>query len=317
MRYIIYGAGAVGGTIGARLFEHGRDVAFIARGDHGRAIAANGLRFGTPEGWRTLRVPVVEHPDRLTFGLGDVVILALKSQDTTVALDALETLAPMDLHIVCAQNGVENERRVLRRFSNVHGMCVMMAAVFLEPGVVRVHNTPMSGVCDIGRYPSGCDAIDRAVAADFEASMIRSTAVDDIMDRKYAKLLSNLTNGLEAAVGRAALSSSLAERARNEGRAAFAAARITATSATDLRWTTMGFAAVGGVERIGGSTLQSVARGARTLETDDLNGEIVLLGRLHGIATPVNLMLQRLAIRLLAEHIPAGSLDLAELERSV
>ena len=46
MRYIIYGAGAIGGTIGAGLFEAGRDVVLIARGDHGRAIKSGGLRFG-------------------------------------------------------------------------------------------------------------------------------------------------------------------------------------------------------------------------------------------------------------------------------
>ena len=49
MRYIIYGAGAIGGTLGACLFEAGREVVLIARGAHGRAIAEKGLRFGSPE----------------------------------------------------------------------------------------------------------------------------------------------------------------------------------------------------------------------------------------------------------------------------
>jgi len=69
----------------------------------------------------------------LTFAAHDVVVLAMKSQDTTNALDALAPLTPVDLPIVCAQNGVENERRTLRRYANVHGMCVMMASVYLEP----------------------------------------------------------------------------------------------------------------------------------------------------------------------------------------
>lgn len=317
MRYIIYGAGAVGGTIGARLFQSGRDVVVIARGDHGRAIAANGLNFGTPEGWHVLRIPVVDHPAKLTFGNDDVVVLALKSQDTNVALDALETLASPELPIVCAQNGVENERRALRRFANVYGMCVMMAGVHLEPGIVHVHNTPQSGVCDIGRYPRGIDARAEVIAADFRDSSIHSDASDDIMARKYAKLLTNLTNGLEAASGRAALRSSLAERARAEASTVFAAAGIVATRASDARWDGMSFEAVAGVERIGGSTMQSVARGLPTLETDDLNGEIVLLGRLHGVPTPVNQMLQRLAIRMIAERIAPAGIPLADLEHSV
>jgi 2-dehydropantoate 2-reductase len=317
VRYIIYGAGAVGGTIGARLFETGRDVVFIARGEHGRAIAANGLRFGTPDGWRMLPIPVVDHPEKIAFAAGDVVVLALKSQDTHTALDALEKLASPDLPIVCAQNGVENERRALRVFANVYGMCVMMAAVHMEPGVVHVHNTPQSGVCDVGRYPRGSDALAQTIAADLQAASIFSDATDDIMSRKYAKLLSNLTNGLEAASGRGALGSSLAERARAEALTVFATAGIAATRAVDDRWSGMDVKAVDGVERVGGSTMQSVTRGASSLETDDLNGEIVLLGRLYDVPTPVNAMLQQLALRLLKERIVPGSLALTDLENSV
>jgi 2-dehydropantoate 2-reductase len=315
VRYIIYGAGAVGGTIGARLFEHERNVVLIARGEHGRALAVNGMRFGTPEGWQQLMIPVVDHPATLTFAPGDVLILALKSQDTDAALDALERVAPADLPIVCAQNGVENERRALRRFANVYGMCVMMAGVHLEPGVVHVHNTPYSGVCDIGRYPHGNDDLASAIAADLRASQIHSDATDDIMARKYAKLVSNLTNVLEAATGRGALSSSLAERARAEANAVFRAAGIVAKPAIDDRWNNLDFAAVDGVERLGGSTLQSVARGATALEVNDLNGEIVLLGRLHGVATPANQLLQALAIRIVVERIAPASLSIADVER--
>ena len=46
---------------------------------------------------------------------------------------------------------------------------------------------------------------------------------------------------------------------------------------------------IGGRRRGGGSSWQSLARGTGTIETDYLNGEIVLLGRLHGVPTPVNL----------------------------
>ena len=316
MRYIFYGAGAVGGTLGARLFETGRDVTLIARGAHGAAIAANGLRFGSSEGWRTLRIPGVEHPSQLTFGNGDVILLAMKSQDTTIALDTLAPLTPAGIHIVCAQNGVENERRTLRRYANTHGMCVMMAGVYLEPGIVHLHNPPFGSQVDVGRVPSGHDDVDAAIAGDLEAAAIRSNACDDIMGRKYAKLLSNLPNVLEAASGREGASGSLAERARDEAAAVFAAAGIVPSrGGGDVR-TVMRFVEVEGVTRPGGSTLQSVLRGLPSLEVDDLNGEIVLLGRLHGIPTPVNAMLQRLGYRLVAEKIEPGSIPLAELDRA-
>ncbi|MBT3333532.1 MAG: hypothetical protein HN394_18670, partial [Rhodospirillaceae bacterium] len=48
MRYIIYGAGGVGGVIGAQLFQGDVEVVLIARGDHLAAIQRNGLRYETP-----------------------------------------------------------------------------------------------------------------------------------------------------------------------------------------------------------------------------------------------------------------------------
>jgi 2-dehydropantoate 2-reductase len=298
------------------LFEIGRDVTLIARGAHGAAIAANGLRFGSSEGWRTLRIPVVEHPAQLSFEPGDVVLLAMKGQDTSAALDALAPLTPAELHVACAQNGVENERRTLRRYANTHGMCVLMAGVHLEPGVVHLHNPPFGSRVDVGRVPSGHDGVDEAIARDLETAEIRSAACDDIMNRKYAKLLSNLPNVLEAAGGREAAASALAERARAEADAVFTVSGIVPSTGTDVR-TAMRFVEVDGVARPGGSTMQSVIRGVPSLEVDDLNGEIVLLGRLHGVPTPVNAMLQRLGVRLTAEKIEPGSMSLAELERDV
>jgi 2-dehydropantoate 2-reductase len=58
------------------------------------------------------------------------------------------------------------------------------------------------------------------------------------------------------------------------------------------------------------SSWQSLQRGTGTIETDFLNGEIVLLGRLHGIPTPVNAAVQRLANRIAREHLTPGSLEL-------
>ena len=57
MRYVVYGAGAVGGGIGGKLAQAGKDVVLIARGDHLRAMQADGLRLRTPR--EDVRVPVV------------------------------------------------------------------------------------------------------------------------------------------------------------------------------------------------------------------------------------------------------------------
>ena len=70
-----------------------------------------------------------------------------------------------------------------------------------------------------------------------------------------------------------------------------------------------------GRERGGGSSWQSLARGTGNIESDYLNGEIALLGRLHGVPTPVNALLQRLAAEAAARRDPPGQLTEVEYRR--
>ncbi|MEM8976847.1 MAG: ketopantoate reductase C-terminal domain-containing protein, partial [Pseudomonadota bacterium] len=59
---------------------------------------------------------------------------------------------------------------------------------------------------------------------------------------------------------------------------------------------------------------QSLIRGADTLETPYLNGEIALLARLHGVPAPLNAALTRLSSKLLRDGVGTGSLTLAQLK---
>ena len=98
--------------------------------------------------------------------------------------------------------------------------------------------------------------------------------------------------------------------------ACFAAAGLTCTTTAEYaaRNATTQAHPIAGATRSGGSTWQSLARGARTLETEYLNGEVVLLGRLHGIATPINELLQRVVADAARRGTAPGSMTLAELE---
>jgi 2-dehydropantoate 2-reductase len=317
MRYVMYGAGAIGATIGARLFEAGHEVVLIARGEHARVMERDGLRFGTPAGEVTLRIPVVEHPSRIAWRDDDVVFLTMKSQDTESALHDLCTAAPQRIAVVCAQNGVDNERRALRRFPNVHAMCIMLPATYLEPGVVVAHGFPQTGILDVGRYPAGSDAVDARIARDLEGAHFSSEPRVDVMRWKYTKLLMNLSNALEAACGRGARESALFARARAEATACFDSAGIAFVSDEEDAARRAGRLAIhtgGTVEHRGSSSWQSLVRGTGSIEADHLNGEIVLLGRLHGVPTPVNAMLQRVANRMAVERTAPGSLQFTDLD---
>ncbi|HUZ19932.1 MAG TPA: 2-dehydropantoate 2-reductase N-terminal domain-containing protein [Acidimicrobiales bacterium] len=311
-RYIVYGAGAIGGAIGARLFAHGSDTVLIARGAHHDAIAADGLRVDSPEGSTTVRIPVVDHPARAGLRPGDVVLLTMKTQDTQAALRDLAACAPAGMPVVCAQNGVENERMALRVFPEVHGMVVLMPAAHLSPGVIIESSSPVAGILDTGRAPSGHDAVDDELAEALRGGGFESQAIDDVMAWKYRKLISNLGNAVQAVVGIGDHGHELTVRARSEGMACLAAAGISSVSDEDFRMRHGEFVTmkpVGGEMRSGGSSWQSLARGAGSVEADYLNGEIALLGRLQGVPTPVNTLLQRLANDLARRREPPGSMS--------
>ena len=319
-RYVVYGAGAVGGTIGARLHQANHDVTLIARGAHLQALQSGGLRFRTPDEDVTLPIAAAGAPAEVDWRAGDVAILAMKTQDTPAALAALAAAAPSEVAVVCAQNGVENERLTLRLFPNTYGVCVMLPAAHLEPGAVEAYGAPLLGLLDVGRYPSGVDAAAEGIATDLTGAGFSSHAVPDTLRLKYRKLIMNLGNAIEAAAGTAARTSDLYARAAAEGETVLAAAGIEAASVeedTTRRGELMRMRPVDGKRRDGGSTWQSLARGAGAIESDYLNGEIVLLGRQHGIPTPVNEALQRIANRMAAERRPPGSMTLDELEAAM
>jgi 2-dehydropantoate 2-reductase len=318
MRFVVLGAGAIGGAVGGRLFQQGFDVTLVARGEHGRALRS-GLVLEDPKERVTLPVPAVEDVRELSWdgdADGDVVVLlAVKGQHTDHALAQLSA-APATTPVVCMQNGVENERRTLRHFPRTYGMCVMCPASQLRPGVVQVHSVPVSGLLDLGSFPDGLDAQAHAIAAAIDTTTFESVARADIMRWKYRKLLMNLANAVEALCGPSGRFSPLAKEAQREGKQALAAAGIEPVSAEEdraRRGDQLQMAPTASGEWQGGSSWQSLARGAGTIEVEYLNGEIVLLGGLHGVATPVNALLQRLALRAAAQGTPPGTWKIEEL----
>ncbi|MFE3824554.1 ketopantoate reductase family protein [Streptomyces sp. NPDC059092] len=324
MRYVIIGAGAVGGSVGGRLAEAGQDVVLVARGAHYAALRADGLRLTTPDGTRAHRLPVVDGPDALALRRDDVLLLSVKTQDSTAALDAWSArpvagggTAGELLPLVCAQNGVESERLALRRFRHVYAMCVWLPATYVEPGAVSAGGAPYTGMLHLGRYPSGTDATAAAIAAGLAKGKLLAPVVPDVMRWKYAKLLANLANAIEAVTGVIGEETwELVRRASAEGAAVLDAAGIAYVGPeeqAETRGENIGFDPSGGVERGHGSSWQSLSRGTGTIEADYLNGEIALLGRLHGVPTPVNDTLQRLANTFARERRAAGSMSVSEL----
>lgn len=324
MRFVVLGAGAVGGVVGGRLFQSGHDVVLVERGEHGLVLASDGLALASATGVVSLRVPTTDRLNKIAWEGEEVVLLAVKSQDTEEALRQLAATAPPSTPVICVQNGVANEPEALRRFPNVYGVAVMCPAAHLKPGLVVAESSPVTGLLDIGRYPTGADAVAEEIARAFEASTMRSVVRANIMRWKYAKLLRNLGNAVDALCGPAGRSSVVTHMARAEGEACLRAAGIDFVSEEEdsaRRGNLLHPTDVVGRERGGSSTWQSLARSRGTTEVDYLNGEVVLLGRLHGVATPVNELLQKLINQKARAHSEPGTMLpeelLCSLERDV
>jgi 2-dehydropantoate 2-reductase len=318
MRYIVIGAGAIGGTIGGRLAAGGHEVVLVARGAHLDALRSRGLSLATPEGTSTLDIPAVAGPADLDLCEDDVLLLATKTQDAEPLLTewawqpAAGAVGADSLPVVCAQNGVASERIALRRFRRVYGMCVWLPATHLEPGAVEANGAPLAGLLHVGRYPSGTDATAEKIGADLAGSGFLAPVVADIMRWKYGKLLANLSNAIEAVCGHDAWlhATELRRRVTAEGRAVLDAAGLAYArerESAELRADRVQIRPVNGAERVGGSSWQSLTRGTGSIEADFLNGEIVLMARERGIPVPVNEVLQRLATQAARDRRPPGS----------
>ncbi|MGW0366970.1 ketopantoate reductase family protein [Streptomyces sp. NPDC002990] len=322
MRYLIIGSGAVGATIGGRLAEAGREVVLVARGAHAEALRADGLRLTTADGTRVHRLPVVGGPaEPGELRPDDVLLLGVKTQDAIAALDAWGDAevagggtAAQRLPVLCAQNGVESERLALRRFARVYGLCVWLPSTFLEPGVVSALCAPLTGILHLGLAAGGADGLARRIAADLEKSGFEAPVVEDVMRWKYAKLLGNLGNAIQATTGPEpdAAKAALLARAIREAKAAYGAAGIAYASEAEQSAARDGKADQPPGVR-GGSSWQSLARGTGSVEADYLNGEISLLGRLHGVPTPVNDVLRHAANIFARESFPPGSMSIQDL----
>ncbi len=319
MHYVFYGAGAIGGSIAARLALNLCQVTLIARGAHCEQIRQFGLHYQSPSEEKRLDLDCVKHPAEIAWRPDHIVFLTMKSQDTQAALIELSRSAPADIAVICCQNGVNNEAEALRFFKNVYAMVVLLPATHLSAGSVIHTAEHPGGILDLGRFPAGIDTTCKQVASDLQTAGFLCTPDAQVMRWKYTKLLQNLGNVLQVLMGVDAHYGDLPKRLKLEALSCFRAAGIDSVSREETNKhfrqviTLKGSAA----SRGGGSTWQGVVRGNDTVETPFLNGEISYLGRTQGIATPANDTMTRLVNKMLSKDQPAGSYSLDDLETAI
>ncbi len=306
MKVCIYGAGAIGGLLGAKLAAAGEDVTLIARGPHLAAMRANGLTLVSDGAEIVARPFATEDPAEA--GPQDAIIIALKAPGVPAIAERLRPMLGPDTMVVTAMNGVPwwyfhgldgpwRDRRIACldpegkleqaiETKRVIGCDVYPPAEIAAPGVIhhQYGNRFMLGEPD-GSKSDRIQALSRTLAkAGFKAP-VRPRIRDDIWIKLWGNLSFNpvsvLTLGTLARIAgdagtRAVIRRMMAE-AETVGRA------LGVDFAVDIE-TRIGWAADVGEHRT--SMLQDLEQG-RAMEIDALLGAVVEMGDLVGIDTPI------------------------------
>ncbi len=185
MRIVVMGAGGTGGYFGARLARAGLDVTFVARGAHGEAMRAGGLRVRSAvEGEWAVAAPTVERLDGRPAA--DLVLFCVKSYDTETAAELIRPVVGPDTAVLSIQNGVDNEERLAGRLGPrvVLGGAAQVFATLEAPGVVahRAGGRILFGEMDDRPTPRA-----RAILGAFERAGIPAELSADIRRTLWEK----------------------------------------------------------------------------------------------------------------------------------
>ncbi len=303
---LIWGAGAIGGSIGAALVRAGKDVLFVDRAaDHVTAMNSGGLRITGPVEEYLVSVSAVT-PGELQ-GSYDRILLCVKAHDTREAVAQLSPHLSDDGAVISAQNGL-NERLIadLVGRERTIGCFVNFGADYLEPGVVHYsgRGAVVIGELDGARTLRAEElfALLRIFDQDAEltaniwgylwskmiygaqlfATAVTNEAIADLFaDQRYRPVLTDLAHEVAAVA--------LGENVRLEAFNGFnpgaflpgASARATARSFDDMVAHNRRSA------KTRSGIWRDLAIRKRRTEVDAQLGPVVTIGREHGVATPI------------------------------
>jgi 2-dehydropantoate 2-reductase len=325
MRFIVYGAGGIGSAIGGHLFRQGYEVALVGNSSHMEAIKATGLKLVTGDATYVLKIPSFKTASELApFQADDIVLLCAKSQHTVKCLSQLRAAgAPRSLAIFCVQNSLVNEPLATRFFDKVYGVMIMIPAIFMTPGEVIHPIIRRNGVIEIGCYPCGTDALCESVADAVRQAGFSSNVLDEVMVSKAGKCLGNLGNAFDAITDGQSDEVGFMEETRREAIRVWEAAGIAYEPRDEFEKRIRPLHGErkipDGYENLSkhSSSWQSLARGTGNIEAEQINGDVVKLGRALGIETRHNELLWRIAEEMAQLGDQPGKYSPAELKQMI
>ena len=312
----IYGAGAIGGYMGAMLAKAGADVSLIARGPHLAAMKANGLTLIKDGEKETVSVTATDNPTEL--GVQDFVIVTLKAHSIPMVTEAMQPLLGPDTAVVFAVNGVpwwyfyghggalDNTRLYSVDPGNAIwdaitperaiGCVVYPATEVEEPGVIKhISGDRFSLGEPNGEVSERCQTL----SALLKSSGLKAPVRPKIRDEIWIKLWGNCSlNPISALTG-----ATLEDMCRDEGTSAILRQVMleaqAAAEATGIKFSIDVVKRMAGAEAVGAhktSMLQDLEMG-RPMEIDALVTAVTEIADHAGVETPVLKMILSLVRR--------------------
>jgi 2-dehydropantoate 2-reductase len=144
MRIAIFGAGSIGGYFGGRLSQAGEDVIFIARGDHLKAMLADGLRVDSINGDFVLQqVQATDDPSKI--GKVDMVLVCVKTWQVPEVAQAMRPMIGRETFVLPLQNGIEAPTLLSEILGSQHvlgGLCGLFCYVAGPGHIVHAGTDP-------------------------------------------------------------------------------------------------------------------------------------------------------------------------------
>ena len=298
MRFLIAGAGAIGGYIGAKMSQAGEDVTLFARGPHLAAMQQRGLRVMSPDGDFTTHPRVIA--DLAEAGPHDVIFLGVKAHGLTQLAPQLKPLITESTTVVGTQNGVPwwyfPDMHLERvdpggiiaasiPVKNVLASIVYFSTDIVEPGVIR--HTEGNRI-SLGEPDGSRSDRARAVAEVLIKSGLRAPITARIKHEIWVKILGNVAFNPLSALTRATLVQmvrdpevcAVVRNIMTEAEAVAAKLGVELPVTIDQR--------IAGAEKVGEhktSMLQDLEAG-RPMELEAVVGAVVELGERLGVAMP-------------------------------
>jgi 2-dehydropantoate 2-reductase len=315
VKVCVYGAGAIGGHVAARLARGGAEVSVIARGPHLAAIRQRGLTVQAHDGVLHSRPRASDNPAEI--GPQDAVVVTVKAPALPSVAAGIAPLLGPETSVAFVMNGIpwwyhdgtpEAGRRLpeldpgdaLRCAVGIPrtiGGVVYSAATVVEPGTVQVE--AKDGRVILGEIDGSLTPRLRALAAAIAAGGMGGVAVPDIRAAVWAKLLGNLMTGPLCILARSCMEDTLASPAVRE--TAIRMAREVTAIAAAQGWPIAGDAPETRIARSSKlrhkpSILQDLEAG-RAMEIDALFAAPLRLAREAGVAVPTLDVMTALATR--------------------